>query len=279
MRRYRQALLLVVLTFASCRRSIVPQQKLPARQVVTSAAVLSPVAASAAEPSTTAVVLAPAAAASATPAPTRSLPTCLAQAAQPFLIDAHLRNQALMTAKSQAEWWTRLQRSIRYRTEQYGYYSGFGLHAWNPRPLASQMRLAKFAGLPVVLHARVIPALQCVEQAIERDCTAAPYRPRSLGGTRRTNTYTGGEVSNHVYGIALDIDPNDNPCCNCVEPWRSNPKCRGKKSEWQRMAMPECWVTAFEQYGFYWLGHDELKDTMHFEFLGDPNKSAAMPTE
>jgi hypothetical protein len=40
------------------------------------------------------------------------------------------------------------------------------------------------------------------------------------------------------------------------------------------MAMPACWVSAFEQYGFYWLGHDELKDTMHFEFLGDPNKVA-----
>jgi hypothetical protein len=34
--------------------------------------------------------------------------------------------------------------------------------------------------------------------------------------------------------------------------------------------MPECWVHAFERYGFYWLGHDVLRDTMHFEFLGDP---------
>ncbi|QUS47068.1 hypothetical protein F1331_25700 [Salmonella enterica subsp. enterica serovar Dessau] len=24
--------------------------------------------------------------------------------------------------------------------------------------------------------------------------------------------------------------------------------------------------------GFYWLGHDVLQDTMHFEFLGDPDK-------
>jgi hypothetical protein len=38
------------------------------------------------------------------------------------------------------------------------------------------------------------------------------------------------------------------------------------------MAMPECWVHAFERFGFYWLGHDVLKDTMHFEFLGDPDK-------
>ena len=38
------------------------------------------------------------------------------------------------------------------------------------------------------------------------------------------------------------------------------------------MAMPECWVHAFERFGFYWLGHDVLQDTMHFEFLGDPDR-------
>ncbi|MEI9940981.1 MAG: hypothetical protein WDO69_27505 [Pseudomonadota bacterium] len=89
-----------------------------------------------------------------------------------------------------------MQRSIRYRTEQYGYYSGFGLRAGNPRPLANQMRVATVADLHVVLHERVIPALHCVEQAIERDCPGVPYRPQSLGGTRQNNTYLGGDVSN-----------------------------------------------------------------------------------
>jgi len=219
-----------------------------------------------------------AAAASLAPAVLPPAPSCTPQSAQAFLIDAHLHNQALTSGAAHAQWWADLQRSIRYRTEQYGYYPGFGLRAWNPRPLANQMRVAKFAGLSVVLHERVVPALQCVEQAIERDCRAAPYRPHSIAGTRQTNTYFGGDVSNHVYGIALDIDPNDNPCCNCVEPWRSNPRCRGKKSEFQRMAMPECWVSAFERYGFYWLGHDQLKDTMHFEFLADPSKVATVAT-
>ena len=36
-------------------------------------------------------------------------------------------------------------------------------------------------------------------------------------------------------------------------------------------ALPKCWIDAFEHYGFYWLGRDpDLRDTMHFEFLGDP---------
>jgi hypothetical protein len=276
--------LLVVLTWASCRRVIVPQQKLPAGQVVPAAAkpelAASIEAAPSAEPATNIGLAEPATnTAPATPAEPAAPPSCVRQSAQQFLIDAHLHDRALSDTKAYSEWVTRLQRSIRYRTEQYGYYSGFGSRAWNPRPLARQLRVAQFAGLPVVLHERVIAPLRCVEQAIERDCRAVPYRPRSLGGARLTNTYFGGDVSNHVYGIALDIDPLDNPCCNCVEPWRSNPKCRGKKSDFERMAMPQCWVHAFERYGFYWLGHDALKDTMHFEFLGDPSKAAGTPAD
>ena len=281
-------LLLVVLTLASCRRVIVPQQKQLSAQVVP-VATLTPAPDLAASAASTlragssakaelGAKAEPVANIEPVPNAAPSVPsTCVRQSAQQFLIDAHLHDRALSDTKAYSEWVTRLQRSIRYRTEQYGYYSGFGSRAWNPRPLAHQMRVAKFAGLSVVLHERVIPALRCVEQVIERDCRETPYRPRSLGGARQTNTYFGGDVSNHVYGIALDIDPLDNPCCNCVEPWRSNPKCRGKKSDWERMAMPQCWVSAFEQYGFYWLGHDELKDTMHFEFLGDPSKAAATP--
>jgi hypothetical protein len=43
------------------------------------------------------------------------------------------------------------------------------------------------------------------------------------------------------------------------------------------MAMPECWVHSFERYGFYWLGHDVLRDTMHYEFLGDPDRIVKSP--
>jgi hypothetical protein len=46
---------------------------------------------------------------------------------------------------------------------------------------------------------------------------------------------------------------------------------------WERMSMPKCWVDAFEKYGFYWLGHDKLMDTMHFEFLADPDQIMVTP--
>jgi len=52
-----------------------------------------------------------------------------------------------------------------------------------------------------------------------------------------------------------------------------HPLCkRSVESIYERMKMPSCWVHVFERFGFYWLGHDRLQDTMHFEFLGDPDR-------
>jgi hypothetical protein len=167
----------------------------------------------------------------------------------------------------------RHQQSIQYRTDTYGYFHGFGKPA--PGALAPDKFVvdATFMGLPVKMHKKVVPALACVEGEIKRACADHPYTPRALAGIRYNNTYRGGEVTNHAYGIAIDIDPGLNSCCGCVKPWSDAPQCaRPAKSEYDRMAMPECWVHAFERYGFYWLGHDVLKDTMHFEFLGDPDK-------
>jgi hypothetical protein len=164
-------------------------------------------------------------------------------------------------------------RAIQYRTDQYGYFKGFG----HPGPGARSPSVfgvdTTFFGLRVKMHSKVVPALACVEDEIRRACAEHPYTPRALAGIRYRNTYRGGEVTNHAYGIAIDIDPSINTCCGCVPPWNDAPACkRPTKSEYGHMAMPECWVHAFERYGFYWLGHDVLKDTMHFEFLGDPGR-------
>ena len=64
-----------------------------------------------------------------------------------------------------------------------------------------------------------------------------------------------------------------------MPPWNSNPLCHKKvDSVYERMAMPKCWVDQFEKFGFYWLGHDVLMDTMHYEFLGDPDKILKNPS-
>jgi hypothetical protein len=46
---------------------------------------------------------------------------------------------------------------------------------------------------------------------------------------------------------------------------------------YKRTALPKCWVRSFERFGFHWLGHDDLEDTMHFEFLGDPERIKRVP--
>ncbi len=164
------------------------------------------------------------------------------------------------------------QRSIQYRTDTYGFVSGFGRPGADAKPVSASVVDATFMGLPVRMHRKVVPALACVEEEIRRSCADHPYTARALAGIRFKNTYRGGEVTNHMYGIAIDVDPNLNTCCGCVKPWNDAPRChRPAKTEYDRMEMPECWVHAFERYGFYWLGHDVLQDTMHYEFLGDPD--------
>ncbi len=128
-------------------------------------------------------------------------------------------------------------------------------------------------GLPISIHAKIAPALAAVEKRIRKNCTGSSrYTPKAIGGFRSGNTYRGVEVSNHLLGIAIDIDPDRNPCCGCVDPWPDNPVCKKPGTVYKRTALPRCWIQSFERFGFDWLGHDTLEDTMHFEFLGDPER-------
>jgi len=163
--------------------------------------------------------------------------------------------------------------AVRFRTEHYGYFQGFGRPEWNARSPMQNAANTRFMGLRLRVNASIHPAIACVEQAITAECGASPYRAQRLSGIRDRNTYHNGEVSNHVYGIAIDIDPSVNTCCGCVAPWTEHPLCAQEVSSiFERMQMPECWVRQFERFGFYWLGRDTLQDTMHFEFLADPDQ-------
>jgi hypothetical protein len=164
--------------------------------------------------------------------------------------------------------------AIRLRTQRYGYFEGFGDASDNAHPPSHYTEVATFMNLPVRMNRRVIPALHCVERDIGVRCTSTPYHARHLEGLRTVNSFRGGEVSNHVYGIAIDIDPQRNPCCGCGTMFANNPHCRARTDNvYDRMEMPRCWIESFERYGFYWLGNDRnLRDLMHFEFLADPDR-------
>ncbi len=198
--------------------------------------------------------------------------TCREQAAQAFLIRSNWFPHTTDADKLK-EARKLFEDSLKYRTEKYGYFEGFGSPKSNPHPPKFYAKSLTFMGMSVQVNERIIPALKCVEAALKASPAGNEYKPRAMGGIRFKNTYRGMEISNHVYGIAVDIEPDRNSCCGCVAPWPDNPLCKAKgKTVWERMAMPKSWVDTFERYGFYWLGHDVLQDTMHFEFLGDPDK-------
>jgi hypothetical protein len=206
-------------------------------------------------------------------APSSNGQACREQPAQGFLLRQHQLAKPRASLGEQQQILEARARANRYRTERYGYFPGFGRREDNPHPPRYYAEVTTFMGFSVTLHRKVIPALRCVEQALLTDCLQVAYRPDRVTGLRLHNTYLDYEISNHVYGIALDIDPDHNTCCGCVAPWNEHSLCRKPvKSIFERMRMPECWVNVFERYGFHWLGRDELEDTMHFEFLGDPDR-------
>lgn len=188
---------------------------------------------------------------------------CQHQRPQGFLVRSFFIRKGRMDSR-------RHEHAVKYRTEHYGRVDGFGSPSWNSHEPRTFAEPTTFFGLRLELHQKVVPALSCVEQEIKAKCKE-PYTPKAVSGFRDHNTYRGGEITNHLFGIALDIDPDRNPCCHCVEPWNEDPQCQKKvKSAYERAAMPRCWIETFDRNGFYWLGHDDLEDTMHFEFLGNP---------
>jgi len=206
---------------------------------------------------------------------------CNYQPPQDILIRENFVVRWRMTPEVQAAHRQAATRAIRYRTEHYGYFEGFGRSQWNAHTPSQNATRTRFMDLPIRVNEQIVPALACVEEQLRAECASTGYQPHRLSGLRTRNTYHNGEVSNHVYGIAVDVDPRENTCCMCVAQWGDHPLCqREVESIYERMAMPECWVHVFERFGFYWLGRDPLQDTMHFEFLGDPEhilKSAGPP--
>ncbi len=194
--------------------------------------------------------------------------SCKVQKPQRFLQRRHYVKNGMLDGRAH-------NKALAYRVRHYGHVPGMGLEKLNSVAAASQAISTTFFDKPLTVHKKIVPALACVEDRIRSRCTSSDsrYEPRHVGGLRTENTIRGGEISNHLFGIAVDIDPERNPCCHCVKKWQSNPKCKKpSKSPFDRADLPRCWVEAFERYGFHWLGRDQLEDTMHFEFLGDPDK-------
>ena len=141
-----------------------------------------------------------------------------------------------------------------YRTKNYGRFKKVGKAKWNDKTPKDYCQKTTFMGIKVTLNKRIIPAVKCVERELQTQCQECvkseeypneckknyPYKPKRLSGQRYRNSFKGSEVSNHVYGIALDMDPSKNTCCGCVAKWRAHPMCKKDLQVHERMIMPVC---------------------------------------
>lgn len=107
-----------------------------------------------------------------------------------------------------------------------------------------------FFGKSLQAHEKVVPCLKAVEAEIKAK-GLDDYKVRSIGGYHPRP----GEPLYffHMYGGAVDINPDTNPYCDC-----------------DTHDIPDSWVKIFEKYGFFWGGNFRTtKDWMHFEWHGE----------
>ena len=210
--------------------------------------------------------------------PPGDAPACNDQRPQPFLVRGnYVYRESLPVEERRARALVHRE-AIRYRTERYGraFVRPARMDATPAIMLAEHTTLM---GMPLAVNREDRPRRPLRRARDPRDVQGHVQAPVPLGLPRRQHVPRG-RGSNHLYGIAIDVDPEHNVCCKCVGPAAMHPICaRQGTTLADRMAMPSCWVAAFERFGFYWLGRDELEDTMHFEFLGDPDRSCAPGAE
>ncbi|MFH1236557.1 MAG: M15 family metallopeptidase [Parcubacteria group bacterium] len=125
-----------------------------------------------------------------------------------------------------------------------------------------------FAGHTVSVHKFAADAFKAVSQTIG----TIPY-PIYRADTFNWRKISGSEkMSLHSFGIAIDINPKDNPFCPAWAGQVTNPDqaeiCRngGLISD-----IPLEIIKAFKDNGFEWGGNwTSVKDPMHFEWRGGP---------
>ncbi len=116
----------------------------------------------------------------------------------------------------------------------------------------SQLGSVNFLGTSIRINRQFIPSLQRID-ARWRQMGASRYRVTSVGGYNCRNIAGTNRRSNHAYGIAVDINPAQNP--------HTFPGDRN----YGQTNMPPEFVQLFRSEGWGWGGNwNSSKDTMHF---------------
>lgn len=130
-----------------------------------------------------------------------------------------------------------------------------------------------FLGLKTMVHREILEDLAAVEEAIlaaartdpavaafvETLATVEGYNYRRVDGTE--------SLSNHAYGIAVDLIPRSYRGLQVYWRWADNAGVDWYElPQHQRFQIPEAVVEAFERHGFVWGGKWHFFDAMHFEY-------------
>ncbi len=110
-----------------------------------------------------------------------------------------------------------------------------------------------FLGQSVQIHRQFAPSLQRIDAQWRSRGGNSFYRVTSVGGYNCRNIAGTNRRSNHAYGLAVDINPAQNP--------HTFPGSRN----YGQTNMPPAFVQLFTREGWGWGGNwNSSKDTMHF---------------
>lgn len=123
-----------------------------------------------------------------------------------------------------------------------------------------------FLGKSVQVHKNVAGCLNAVVNELK--VNQVNYTIKQIGGWR--SGMGGGGLSNaadgyHYYGVAIDINPDTNPCY-FVSPFSW---CYKSTDGTTNYDIPRAMIDAFHHHGWSWGGGwHSMKDLMHFEYNG-----------
>lgn len=135
------------------------------------------------------------------------------------------------------------------------------------------MKTTYFMGFQVMIHRDLLEDLARVEERLAAEMENDPalkeyiesvdfltgFNWRPIDGTR--------SLSNHSYGIAIDIIPKDYRGKRAYWRWFKDEISRWYELPWEnRYAPPASLVRAFEAEGFLWGGKWFFFDGIHFEY-------------
>jgi hypothetical protein len=141
--------------------------------------------------------------------------------------------------------------------------------AWN------QVKTIRFLGKSILVHHGIMEELALVEQKINEAARSDPAVRKWLSELSSIAAWNWRNIadiktrSNHAYGVAVDILPNQKLYRSLEKYWLWAAKTN---KEWwnvpysRRYHPPQAVIKAFEAYGFVWGGKWAFYDTMHFEY-------------